>query len=109
MTVAETDGARAAAAAAPATAAAPAKSQAELEAALSKMLTGATLEGSFTHTGGRAAYHAAETLKEDLESKGPVRVSEVEAEQREILKVVRRLADEGQIQVGANGSDDAFI
>jgi flagellar motor switch protein FliG len=52
---------------------------------------------------------AAETLKEDLESKGPVRVSEVEAEQREILKVVRRLADEGQIQVGANGSDDAFI
>jgi flagellar motor switch protein FliG len=52
---------------------------------------------------------AAETLKEDLESKGPVRVSEVEAEQREILKVVRRLADEGQIQVGAKGGDDAFI
>jgi flagellar motor switch protein FliG len=52
---------------------------------------------------------AAETLKEDLEAKGPVRVSEVEAEQREILKVVRRLADEGQIQVGAKGGDDAFI
>jgi flagellar motor switch protein FliG len=52
---------------------------------------------------------AAETLKEDLEAKGPVRVSEVEAEQREILKVVRRLADEGQIQLGAKGGDDAFI
>jgi len=32
----------------------------------------------------------------DLEAKGPVRISEVEAEQREILKVVRRLADEGR-------------
>jgi flagellar motor switch protein FliG len=52
---------------------------------------------------------AAETLREDLEAKGPVRVSEVEAEQREILKVVRRLAEEGQIQLGAKGSDDAFI
>jgi flagellar motor switch protein FliG len=52
---------------------------------------------------------AAETLKEDLESKGPVRVSEVEAEQREILKIVRRLADEGQIQLGGKGGDDAFV
>ena len=43
------------------------------------------------------------------EAKGPVRVSEVEAEQREILKAVRRLADEGQIQLGAKGGDDAFI
>jgi len=46
---------------------------------------------------------AADMLKEDLETKGPVRVSEVEAEQREILKVVRRLADEGQIQLGGKG------
>jgi flagellar motor switch protein FliG len=52
---------------------------------------------------------AAETLKEDLEAKGPVRISEVEAEQREILKVVRRLADEGQIQLGAKGGDDAYV
>jgi len=52
---------------------------------------------------------AAETLKEDLEAKGPVRVSEVEAEQREILKVVRRLADEGQIQLGGGGGDDAYV
>jgi flagellar motor switch protein FliG len=52
---------------------------------------------------------AAEMLREDLEAKGPVRVSEVEAEQREILKIVRRLADEGQIQISTGGGDDQFI
>lgn len=51
---------------------------------------------------------AAETLREDLESKGPVRISEVEAEQKEILKVVRQLADDGQIVLGVKG-DDGFI
>jgi flagellar motor switch protein FliG len=49
---------------------------------------------------------AAETLREDLESRGPVRLSEVEAEQKEMLKIVRRLADEGQIVLGAGGDDD---
>ena len=49
---------------------------------------------------------AAETLREDLEAKGPVRMSEVEAEQKEILKIVRRLADEGQIVLGGSGADD---
>jgi flagellar motor switch protein FliG len=49
---------------------------------------------------------AAETLREDLESRGPVRVSEVEAEQKEMLKIVRRLADEGQIVLGGGGTDD---
>lgn len=51
---------------------------------------------------------AAETLREDLESRGPVRVSEVEAEQKEMLKTVRRLADEGQI-VLTGGGDDQFV
>ena len=51
---------------------------------------------------------AAETLREDLESRGPVRVAEVEAEQKEMLKIVRRLADEGQI-VMAGGGDDDFV
>ncbi len=51
---------------------------------------------------------AAETLREDLEGRGPVRVSEVEAEQKEMLKVVRRLADEGQIFLGGGG-DDQFL
>ena len=51
---------------------------------------------------------AAETLREDLETRGPVRLSEVEAEQKEMLKVVRRLIDEGQIQM-SSGGDDAFV
>jgi flagellar motor switch protein FliG len=49
---------------------------------------------------------AAETLREDLESRGPVRVSEVEAEQKELLKIVRRLVDEGQIVLASGGADD---
>ena len=48
---------------------------------------------------------AAEMLRDDLESKGPVRLSEVEGEQKEILKIVRRLADEGQIVLGGKGDD----
>ena len=52
---------------------------------------------------------AAEMLREDLESKGPVRLSEVEAEQKEILKIARRMADEGQIQLGGKGGDDQMI
>ncbi len=51
---------------------------------------------------------AAETLREDLDSRGPVRLSEVEAEQKEMLKIVRRLVDEGQI-VLAGGGDDQFV
>lgn len=49
---------------------------------------------------------AAEMLKEDLEAKGPVRVSEVEAEQKEILKIVRRLSEEGQIVIGGKGGEE---
>lgn len=49
---------------------------------------------------------AAETLREDLESRGPVKLSEVEAEQKELLKIVRRLSDEGQIVLGGGGDDE---
>jgi flagellar motor switch protein FliG len=51
---------------------------------------------------------AAETLKEDLESRGPVRLSEVESEQKEMLKIVRRLVEEGQI-VLAGGGDEQYV
>jgi flagellar motor switch protein FliG len=51
---------------------------------------------------------AAEMMREDLESKGPVRLSEVDAQQKAILQIVRRLADEGEIVLGAKG-DDAFV
>jgi flagellar motor switch protein FliG len=48
---------------------------------------------------------AAELLRDDLEAKGPVRVSEVEGAQKEILSVARRLADEGEIVLGGGGED----
>ncbi|MGD9551347.1 MAG: FliG C-terminal domain-containing protein, partial [Burkholderiaceae bacterium] len=48
---------------------------------------------------------AAEALREDLESRGPMRLSEVEAQQKEILKTIRRLADEGQVTLGGGGED----
>ncbi len=48
---------------------------------------------------------AAELLRDDLEAKGPVRVSEVEEAQKEILTVARRLADEGEIMLGGGGEE----
>lgn len=52
---------------------------------------------------------AAEALREDLESRGPIRLSEVETQQKEILKIVRRLSDEGQIMLGGAGDEEAFV
>ncbi|AHK15317.1 flagellar motor switch protein FliG [Thalassolituus oleivorans R6-15] len=46
---------------------------------------------------------AAELLRDDLEAKGPVKVSEVEASQKEILTIARRLADAGEIVLGGGG------
>jgi len=51
---------------------------------------------------------AGEMLREDLEAMGPVRVSEVEAQQKQILQAVRRLADEGQIVFGSK-SEESYI
>lgn len=51
---------------------------------------------------------AAEMMREDLESKGPVRLSEVESNQKEILKTVRRLSDEGQIALGGK-NEEAYV
>jgi flagellar motor switch protein FliG len=50
---------------------------------------------------------AAEMLRDDLDSKGPVRLSEVEAQQKEIMKIVRRLAEEGQIVLGKG--EDSYV
>lgn len=52
---------------------------------------------------------ASEMMREDLEAKGPVKLSEVEANQKEILKIVRRLADEGQVALGSKGEEDAYV
>jgi flagellar motor switch protein FliG len=47
---------------------------------------------------------AAETLREDLEAKGPVKLSDVEAAQKEILGTARKLAEAGTIALGGGGS-----
>ena len=44
---------------------------------------------------------AAEMLVEDMEARGPVRLAEVEAAQKEILAIVRKMADDGTIQLAA--------
>jgi flagellar motor switch protein FliG len=48
---------------------------------------------------------AAEMLKDDLESRGPVRLSEVEGAQKEILAIVRKMAESGTIQLGGKGEE----
>jgi flagellar motor switch protein FliG len=48
---------------------------------------------------------AAETLKDDLSSQGPVKLSEVEAAQKEILVAARAAADEGTISLGGAGGE----
>ncbi len=52
---------------------------------------------------------AADMMREDLDAKGPVRLSEVEAEQKAILKTVRRLADDGQLQLGGRAGGDGYV
>ena len=51
---------------------------------------------------GNMSKRAGELLRDDLEAKGPVRVSDVENAQREILAVARRMADAGEITLGAS-------
>lgn len=50
---------------------------------------------------------AAEILLEDMEARGPVRLAEVEAAQKEILSMVRKMADSGEIQL--SGKTEAFV
>jgi flagellar motor switch protein FliG len=53
---------------------------------------------------------AAETLREDLESKGPVKLSEVEAAQKEILTTARKLAEAGTIALGGgSGGGEQYV
>lgn len=49
---------------------------------------------------------ASEMLREDLEAKGPVRLSEVEAAQKEILAIARRMAETGEIVLGGQGGEE---
>jgi flagellar motor switch protein FliG len=48
---------------------------------------------------------AAEMLQDDMEAKGPVKLSDVEAEQKQILTIAKKLADDGEIFIGKGGGD----
>jgi flagellar motor switch protein FliG len=58
---------------------------------------------------GNMSKRAAEMLADDLEAMGPVRISEVEAAQKEILAVAQRLSDAGEIMLGGGGGGDEFL
>jgi flagellar motor switch protein FliG len=49
---------------------------------------------------------AGEMLRDDLEAKGPVRLSDVESAQKEILAVARRLSESGDISLGGKGGEE---
>ncbi len=55
---------------------------------------------------GNMSSRAADLLRDDLESKGPVKVSEVEAAQKEILSIARRMSDAGEIMLGSKGGEE---
>jgi len=49
---------------------------------------------------------AGDMLKEDLEAKGPVRLSDVESAQKEILMIARRMQEAGELSLGSQGGDE---
>jgi len=55
---------------------------------------------------GNMSSRAADMLKDDLEAAPPVKISDVEAAQKEILSVARKLAEAGEIMLGGGGGDD---
>ncbi|MBI4714371.1 MAG: flagellar motor switch protein FliG, partial [Nitrospirae bacterium] len=52
---------------------------------------------------------AAQNLRDDLEAKGPVRLSEVEKSQQTILKTAKRLEEEGRLILGGKGAEELVV
>ena len=52
---------------------------------------------------------ASEMIKEDLEVMGPVRLSDVEKAQSEIIKIVRKMEEEGKVVIAGRGADDVLV
>ncbi len=52
---------------------------------------------------------AAEMIKEDLEIMGPVRLSDVEKAQADIVKIAGKLEEEGKIVIAGRGGDDVLV
>jgi len=73
--------------------------------ALMKAIKGADEELRKKITGNMSK-RAAEMLIDDMEAMGPVRLSEVEAAQKEILSIARRLSDAGEVILGGGGGEE---
>jgi flagellar motor switch protein FliG len=58
---------------------------------------------------GNLSQRAAEMLKEEMEYLGPVRLSDVEAMQQQIVDTVRRLEDSGEIVVAGGNAGEQMI
>lgn len=52
---------------------------------------------------------ASQAIKDDMEAKGPVRISDIEKAQQAVLKIAKRLEEEGKIIIGGKGGEDAFL
>ena len=52
---------------------------------------------------------ASEILREDMEASGPLKLSDVEAAQKEIVRTAKRLADEGELMIGKASKDLSLI
>ena len=52
---------------------------------------------------------AAEILRDDMEARGPVKLAEVEAAQKEIVVIAQRLADEGTISLGGKDAGADYV
>ena len=55
---------------------------------------------------GNMSKRAADMLIDDIEAMGPVRLSEVETAQKEVLSIARRLADAGEVMLGGGGGEE---
>ena len=58
---------------------------------------------------GNMSSRAAETIREDMEFMGPVRISDVEAAQQKIVYIVRRLEEAGEIIIAGRGGDNDVV
>ncbi|WP_298440429.1 flagellar motor switch protein FliG [uncultured Ferrimonas sp.] len=55
---------------------------------------------------GNMSKRQADMIRDDLEAMGPIRISDVETAQKEILAIARRLSDAGEIMLGGGGGDE---
>jgi len=52
---------------------------------------------------------AAQGIKDDMEAKGPVRLSDIEKAQQVLLKIAKKLEEEGKIIIGGKGGEDVLV